>query len=191
MLDSASFRRFLFLLLIVPFALPTPAQEKGKPAEESKGSIGLAATRQDGRVLFYLPQSWISKYWKASPMQKAYIALLPPHKDDTEEDSAPCHSPQRIAMGYIDAGNVVHETLVTCVNFCDPRPEGKLFYNGLWGRLTRLDKVDVFPLESGMLDLRLQFKRAGNSQVQTRHLQVKGPRGPLPAGEAGSCSTIE
>jgi hypothetical protein len=189
LLDFANIKRLILFLLIIPLAYPIPALQKSETAEEAKGGISIPATRQDDRALFYLPQSWISRYWKTFPTPKAYIAQLPPHKDDAEEDFAPCLPPQRIAMGYIDAGNIVHERLTTCINFCDPRPQGKVFYSGLWGRLTRLDKVDVFVLENGMLDLRLQFKKAVGSEVQTRHLQLKGPREPFPAGGAGSCST--
>jgi hypothetical protein len=186
--DSSNSKRMpVLLLLILPLVCQTFAQDKVSPAEEAKDAVSVSATQQGDRVLFYLPQSWVSRYWKNEPTLKAYIAQLPPDKADSEEDFAPCLPPQRIATGYIDAGNIVHEKLVSCVNFCDPRPQGKLYYTGLWGRSTRLDKVAVLLLPDDLLDLRLQFKKAGDSELRTRHLQLKGPREPIPAGEAGSC----
>jgi hypothetical protein len=186
-----TFARVILVLLTLFFAWQTPAQDTTGAAGKSTAVINVLATRQGDRVLFYLPPSWTSRYWKNDPSLKAYIAQLPPHKDDTEEDFAPCRAPQRIAMGYVDAGGAVHEQLVKCVNFCDPRPQGKLFYTDLWGRLTRLNKVNVFLRSDGMLDLQMQFNEVGQSQIRTKHLSVKGPRESLPVGEAASCSSAD
>ena len=185
---------FGMIALLLGTALPSLTQDQPQKAPTQKLASGtkLAPTKQGGDVRFYLPGSWVSKYWKGDPGVKPYVAQLPPSKLDTEEDFAPCLPPQRIAVGYIDAGNVVHEKLVTCVNFCESRPRGKLFYTGLWGRLTRVDKVDVYLKDDlkgdGGLDVKFLLKELGGSEIRTRHLALQGPRDSLPAEEAGACA---
>ena len=185
--------RVLLAVLMLNLAWQSPAQDTTQPGAAGKSTavINVLATRQGDRMLFYLPPSWTSRYWKNDSILKAYIAQLPPHKDDTEEDFAPCLPPQRIAMGYVDAESAVHEQLVKCVNFCDARAQGKLFYTDLWGRLTRLNKVNVFLRSDGMLDLQMRFNEVGQSQIRIKHLSVKGPRESLPVGEAASCSSSD
>jgi hypothetical protein len=181
------------LLLTLFLARQVRAQDTTKTAGAGKSTavINVLATREGNRVRFYLPPAWTSRYWKNDPTLKAYIAQLPSHQDDTEEDFAPCLPPERIAMGYIDAGQVVHEQLVKCVNFCDARPQGRIFYADLWGRTTRLNSVNVFLRQDGMLELKMLFNEVGQTKTRTRHLSLKGPREALPAGEAGSCSASD
>jgi hypothetical protein len=176
--------------LLLALVLPGPAQEQPKESAAPSPSSGVrvSPTQQGDSVRFYLPDSWVARFWKGEPSVKPYVAQLPPHKLDTEEQFAPCLPPPRIATGYLDANNVVHEKLAACVNFCDSRPQGKLFYNHLWGRLTRVDKVNVFVKEDGMLDVKIGLKELGGSEIRSRHLSVKGPREPLPEGEAGACT---
>jgi len=168
---------------------PGPAKEPKRLVGPSPSSgIRVSPTQQGDSVRFYLSDSWVARFWKGEPSVKPYVAQLPPHKLDTEEQFAPCLPPQRIATGYVDANNVAHEKLVACVNFCDSRVQGKLFYNHLWGRLTRVDSVNVFVKEDGMLDVKIELKEVGGSQIRSRHLSVNGPRESLPAGEAGACT---
>lgn len=183
--------RFGMIALLLGSVLQSTAQERAKntPAQESSsGSTRLPPTQQGDSVRFYLPESWVAKFWKGDSSVKPYVAQIPPDKLDTEEDFAPCLPPPRIATGYVDANSVVHEKLAACVNFCDARPQGKLFYSGLWGRSTRVDKVDVFLKEDGALDVKFELKKLGGSEVKTRHLSLRGPRASLPTGEAGSCA---
>jgi hypothetical protein len=191
--NIGSCARVILLLFTLFLAWQVPAQDTTKTAGAGKSTavINVLATREGDRVRFYLPPAWTSRYWKNDPTLKAYIAQLPPHKEDTEEDFAPCLPPERIAMGYIDAGQVVHEQLVKCVNFCDPRPQGKIFYTDLWGRTTRLNRVNVFLRQDGMLELKMLFNEVGQSETRAKHLSLKGPRESLPAGEAGSCSASD
>ena len=184
---SAYFGTIALLLALV---LPGPAQEQPKKSAtpSATGGTRLAPTQQGDNVRFYLPDSWVARFWKGEPSVKPYVAQLPPHKLDTEDQFAPCLPPQRIATGYVDANNVVHEKLTACVNFCDSRPQGKLFYNHLWGRLTRVDKVNVLVKEDGMLDVKIGLKELGGSEIRSRHLNVKGPRESLPVGEADACT---
>jgi hypothetical protein len=176
--------------LLLALVLPGPAQEQPKKSAAPSPSSGIpvSPTQQGDSVRFYLPDSWVAKFWIGEPSVKPYVTQLPPHKVDTEEQFAPCLPPQRIATGYVDANNVVHEKLAACVNFCDSRPQGKLFYNHLWGRLTRVDKVSVFVKEDGMLDVKIGLKELGGTEIRSRHFSVKGPRESLPAGEAGACT---
>lgn len=186
------------IALLLGSALQSPAQEQPKktPAQKASNGAKLAPTRQGDVIRFYLPESWVAKFWKGNPGVKPYVAQLPPHKLDIEENFAPCLPPQRIAIGYVDATNVVHEKLAACVNSCDPRPQGKLFYTGLWGRLTRVDRVDVFLKDdlkddlkdNGQVDVKFLLKELGGSETRTRHLPLKVPRESLPAEEAGSCA---
>jgi hypothetical protein len=185
---------FGMIALLLGSALQSPAQEQPKKTPVQKASNGtkLAPTRQGDSVRFYLPESWVAKSWKGDRGVKPYVAQLPPHKLDIEEDFAPCLPPPRIAIGYVDAAKVVHEKLAACINFCDSLPSDKLFYAGLWGRLTRVERVDVFLKDDlkddGQLDVKFLLKELGGSEIRTRHLPLKGPRESLPAEEAGSCT---
>lgn len=182
--------RSTMITLLLGSVLQTPAQEQPKnaPAHKSSTGIRIPPTPQGDGVRFYLPQSWVAKFWKADSGVRPYVAQLPPHKLDTEQEFAPCLPPQRIAVGYVDATNVVHEKLAACVNFCEIRSQGKLFHDGLWGRLSRVDKIQVFLKEDRTLDVKFDLKELGGSEIRTRHLPLKGPREPLPADEAGSCA---
>jgi hypothetical protein len=170
-----------------------PASQGPSP-EQSAPNAQVPAERAGDRLMFYLPKTWVERYWQGRAPAKAYIALLPPHPQDTEEEYAPCLPPARVVMGYVNADQEPHEAIVLCTNFCDPRPSGRRF-QGLWGRLTRLEKVEVRVADDGTIDLALFFRKyAGSTDhsvyegaPQVRHMRVKAPRAALPTGKAGSC----
>lgn len=155
------------------------------------------------RQLFYLPEEWLKHYWQGEPPASAYLALLPPHPRDTEEEFAPCKSPARIVMGYVGRDNAAHEQILLCVDFCNSTSSGRLL-QGLWGRYSRLVSVEVTLLEDGRVDLEMHFRRVASSAKNAknagappaaeyegaesvRHLRVNGPRKEFRSGEAGSC----
>src|SRR5215471_817553 len=65
---------------------PGPAKEPKRLVGPSPSSgIRVSPTQQGDSVRFYLSDSWVARFWKGEPSVKPYVAQLPPHKLDTEE----------------------------------------------------------------------------------------------------------
>ncbi len=94
--------RMLFLLAACTLVLATPSAaradktpERSRPVEiatddNAPAPADLPMVQDREREYFYLPEAWLRSRWRAEPPSRAYIALLAPHAQDTEEDFAPC-----------------------------------------------------------------------------------------------------
>ena len=171
----------------------------------SQTKVELQGKQVDDRLVYALPDSWIDRYWRKDRPTSAYIALVPPHAEDTAEEFAPGPRPSRVIMGYVAKDNLAHEKLLLCLGaFDDPTARSKLL-SGLFGRLTRLSNMEVALRQDGTVHLTLYFQRgspepsfpagqpseAYKGPKRVRYLTVQGPRSLLPPHEAPSCLSAE
>lgn len=111
--------------------------------------------------LFYLPKDWIERHLEGPAPVRAYVALVPPHREDLEADYSPCSPPSRIVLGVVGADGSIRETLVACVYYCEPGDRPGSVYRDLWGALTHIEGITVQILEDGSIDVIEHFRKRG------------------------------
>lgn len=122
-----------------------------KPTHVNAAERAIEPAQQGSWQLFWLPDSVLTATQKKQNI-KLYLSFLPPHAKDLASDYAPCWSPPRLILGYVDTDGKVSERLVQCLHYCD---ESKPIH----GSLLYAEGVHVTTKDNNELVVTVHYKK--------------------------------